>query len=223
MNPTQAPGGDGLCWRELTTDDLDAIEVLHRRSMGREVRPEVVKPESRDFFAGILGGRGRAFGVFEDDLVAYGILQFDLLPTDDPRPALGLAQAGAIAKLAGAAVDPAYRGRGLQRRLIAVRVAAAAGIPLLFSTAAPLNLPSWTNLLAAGFTIRAIVTRYGGLTRYLMVRTGEPLTTGEDVLVNVNDLDRQRELLARGWEGVASRASGGQPVIVFAPSADTRG
>ena len=163
-----APRDDA--WQVLNASHLDAIEHLHRLSIV-SAGPDVVKPETRDFFAGLLAGRGRILGCFDGGaLIAYGVLQTEILAYDDPRAELGYAPDRGIAKLAGAAVAPSHRGAGLQRASIRQRVALAGDTPLLFSTAAPGNTASLQNLQAEGFEIRATVTRYGGLQRYLLVR-----------------------------------------------------
>ena len=166
----QDAAGQDDAWQVLGAGHLDAIEHLHRLSIG-SAGPDVVKPETRDFFAGLLAGRGRILGCFDRGaLIAYGVLQTEILAYDDPRAELGYAADRGIAKLAGAAVAPSHRGAGLQRASIRQRVALAGDTPLLFSTAAPGNTASLQNLQAEGFEIRATVTRYGGLQRYLLLR-----------------------------------------------------
>ncbi|MFG1358460.1 hypothetical protein [Xanthobacter pseudotagetidis] len=167
----------------------------------------MVKPEGPDFFPGILGGRGRAVGAFEDGrLLAYGILQHVLPDSDDPRALLNLPDSMLRVKLAGASVDPDARGRGLQRELIARRVelagAAFAGTPiLLYATAAPANVASWSNLMSAHFTVRAVKLYYGGYPRYVMVHEDVGMESGAEVILDPADLEGQRQLLAQGWRG----------------------
>jgi GNAT superfamily N-acetyltransferase len=211
------PPGEPL-WRLLQLEELPAIEGLHRLSIGT-AGPDVVKPENRDFFAGLLAGRGRMLGLYDGaELIAYGVLQTDLLANDDPRAALGIGRHLAIAKLAGAAVAPGHRGRGLQRASIRARIALAGDTPLLFSTAAPANTASLQNLLAEGFAVRARVTRYGGLQRYLMVREHAPATLSADrVTVEIADTARQDDLLATGWRAIAANDAG--DALVFAGAA----
>ena len=157
-----------LDWRLLQPADLDTMEALHRLSIAG-MAAQLVKPESRDFLASLLHGRGRVIGAWAGtQLVAYGVLQHDLLPEYDPRPHLHLAPDHPVAKLAGAAVDPDWRGQGLQRALIAQRMALADSHTVLFATASPDNIASCHNLQACGFTVRALEHRYGGLPRYLL-------------------------------------------------------
>lgn len=193
-----------LTSRELGPGDLDAVEILHHQAIGPLVRPEVVKPENRSYFESILGGRGWVVGIHDGpELVAYGILQHDHAPKDGPHRLLGLDPERPVGRLAGASVHPAYRGRGIQRVLIASRVALAPPGMLLFSTAAPVNTPSWASLLAEGFPIYDIQLFFGGYARYVMVRDGTTYDAADSILVDPLDTQRQKDLFADGWHGYA--------------------
>lgn len=204
--------------RALGPDDLDAVEALHRIAIGPVARPDVVKPESRSYFESVLAGRGRTIGLFEGaDLVAYGILQHDHTPKDGPHQLLGLPPDTAVGRLAGASVHPDHRGRGFQRRVIAERVAVAPPGMVLFSTAAPVNAPSWSNLLEGGFPIVGIEFFFGGYARYVMLRDGSTYDPDAVIVVDPRDFARQKTLFAEGWRGYArTRLPGGEPGVLFA-------
>lgn len=224
-SPSWAPPSlDSFSWRLLSPQDREQVDALHRRAIGA-LGPDVVKPEGPGFFARILEGGGRIIGVFDAGrLVAYGVLQHLLPDTDDPRPLLGLPPDMLRVKLAGASVVPEMRGRGLQRALVAARVALAQsdfpGRPMvLYSTSAPANFASWANLMAEGFAIRAVKLYYGGHPRYVMVHDDGQWQRGTEMSVEPGDLDRQRALLAQGWRGVGQvkDAAGGLQVVFAAP------
>lgn len=200
------PAVSALQWRPLQPGDLLAMHTLHLASMVG-MAAAVVKPESQEFLQSLLVGRGRVMGAWDGEaLVAYGVLQHDLLPEDDVRPLLGLAVGQPLCKLAGAAVAPAWRGCHLQRRLIRQRLAWS-GNAAVFATAAPANPASWRSLLACGLTVRAVVQRYGGLARYVLARVpGERFEADpvQSQALDVLDIERQQQLLASGWRGLAA-------------------
>lgn len=223
--PATAPAaGAALDWRLLQPTDLDTMEALHRLSCAG-MSAQLVKPEKREFLASLLHGRGEVIGAWAGaQLVAYGALLHELLPDDDPRSLLGLAPERHLAKLAGAAVAPGWRGQGLQRALIARRMARAERHAVLFVTAAPGNCASWHNLLFCGFSVRALQVCYGGLTRYLLAYdpaapapTPAPLaprtstSTDNAGFLDIDSLDlaRQYHLLDAGWQGVAPGSAAG--------------
>ena len=210
------PPRRALQWRALHPEHLSAMHELHLLSIAG-MAVQVVKPETIEFLHSLLRGRGRVIGAWQDEaLIAYGVLQYELLAEDEPRALLGLAADHPIAKLAGAAVAPAWRGQGLQRQLIERRLAWAGGAAL-FATAAPGNVPSWHNLLACGFAVRALQYRYGGHPRYLLARV--PDARVEPTHAHAQELapDRlplQQQLLDRGWRGIApGRAPGSLRVV----------
>lgn len=207
----RVPDVGRLQWRLLLPHDLPAMYALHLHSM-EGMAAQAVKPESRDFLLGLLQGRGQVIGAWceEDGLVAYGVLQHDLLAEDDPRGLLGLEAAQPVCKLAGAAVAPSWRGLGLQRLLIARRIASAPQGAALFATAAPCNPASWRSLLACGFAVRALVYRYGGHARYLLALVpGDGFAPGAALELGEDALPRQQDLLAQGWRGIAPGTAAG--------------
>lgn len=216
-SPSLSPAA--LDWRPLRLEDLPAMHALHLCCIAG-MAAQTVKPETREFLHGLLQGRGRVIGAWQGGaLAAYGVLQHDLLAQDDPRALLGLAPGHALYKLAGAAVAPAWRGQGLQRQLIARRVAWA-GDAALFATAAPGNMPSWRSLLACGFMVRALQYRYGGHARYLLARVpGELAPDAPAQELPLDDLPGQEALLARGWRGMAPGQAPGS-LRLAAPAGD---
>ena len=68
------------------------------------------------------------------------------------------------------AVDPQWRGYGLQQRFIdwSMEVANASGAKYIHATVNPDNSHSGHNFLKRGFAVKKTVTKYGGLTRNLL-------------------------------------------------------
>jgi hypothetical protein len=194
----------------LTPGDLDAIFSLHLEAIAAVGRPELVKPESKEFFERMLAGAGRVIGASRGGaLIAYGVLQLDLPPSEDARPELALDSGDDLAKLAGASVHPSVWGKGLHDALIGRRIEEAGRLAIrhLYSTSAPGNARSWANLLDRGFCVRGIIEKYGGHLRYLLYRD-LALTSGssgEGLWCDVADIARQRLLIANGFTGARWR------------------
>ena len=68
------------------------------------------------------------------------------------------------------AVDPEWRGYGLQQRFIdwSLEVANDSGAKYIHATVNPENNHSGHNFIKRGFTVKKTVTKYGGLTRNLL-------------------------------------------------------
>lgn len=113
-------------------------------------------------------GNPVASGMFKE------MLDTDMKPTDwcwlamDGDLVVGFASAGPVnlprwLYLSGAGVIRSYRGHGLQRRMIAVREAAAkrAGCKLVVTYTARDNYPSANNLIRCGYRLYAPEVPFG--------------------------------------------------------------
>lgn len=184
-SPDGDPPGVRFVW--LDGNAIEAVDRLHRRSIAA-LEPALVKPERRSFFEGVFAGRGEVIGaivegsdaetgVADGRLAGYGVLLTELADGEDAGVRIGLGSNIGLAKIAGTGVDPADRGRGLQRALARRRIARAGarGFRHVFATAAPGNTVSWRNLMTEGFAIVDVVLAYGSLERFLMHRpVGSP-------------------------------------------------
>jgi len=207
----------------LGLSSLDAIEKLHHLSLSTFTDATLVKPERRSFFEAILQRRGTILGYHEaGQLLAYGVLMHELPEGDTTHRILGLDARTPLIKLAGAAVHPQWRGRGLQRAAIRARLARlrATGARYGFATAAPGNVVSWSNLLSEGFRVVALVHAYGTLLRYLLAWEDgrSPRTTALEWR-DWRETDWQATHLASGWQGIAWREGPQGRQIAFAPEA----
>lgn len=225
MTDTVAATAPPAVYRSLAADDLDRIYALHLAATDAVGRPDLIKPETRDFFERILAGDGRVIGAFRGDaLIGYGVLQLHLPPSEDARPQLGLEPADRLAKLAGASVLPGRWGGGIHDALISLRIAEARqlGVDHLYATSAPGNERSWPNLMASGFAIRAIMEKYGGHLRYLLHRREPEAAPGPDegIWCAASDVAGQMAALRQGAIGLAwrRRPDGGRDVNFRLPS-----
>lgn len=212
------PAEPARTWRRLGPADVAAVEALHRRALGTLAEPDWVRPEETAFFAAVLGGEGFGLGVEAGNrLIAYGLAQTRLEPEDAAALPWPDGDPAGVAKLCGAAVDPAWRGRGLQAALARERLAQgrALGSRRFFATAAPGNVASWASLLNAGMQVAALGPRYGGVLRYVLV-ADERTPGGPEAIVALDDRDGQQARLGRGWRGTAL-LPGPPPALVFRP------
>jgi ribosomal protein S18 acetylase RimI-like enzyme len=204
-----------LSVERLRPSDFDAIRALHARVLDRLPSPTLLKPEPADLHHYALDpGNGAILGVRDPDrpsqLVAYGIILTRLYPGDTTGEAMRIPAGERLGKVMGGNVDPAWRGHGLQRRLIEERgkFAAASGIAHVYSTAAPDNGVSWRNLVACGFRIFRLDLRYGTMLRYLLYRRVDDVPVPAPVPVSWRDeraIDDIRILLGEGLLGAAAR------------------
>jgi ribosomal protein S18 acetylase RimI-like enzyme len=217
--------------RLLGEAELPQALALHALSLSLAAKPGLVKPDEPRFFAEHLQARGRILGVFEGEtLVAYGVLG---LPNpggynlgEDMR--LPPYEFPGVAHLAGAAVRPDRRGRGLQRRLTAERLALAErfGRSHVISTVSPFNHVSWRNLIAHGLLVRRIASKYGGHLRYVLhCKLGEEPALRRELAErrSLRDAEGQRALLEQGWAGFALSQTEEGVGILLAPTQGARG
>lgn len=119
-------------------------------------------------------GQSEVLGAFDGDtLVAFGILYVagegkENLAYDVDE----IVDINTSANVKLIIVRPDYRGNGLQRALVAKleNTAKKAGFEWLCATVAPTNNWSYDNFIKSGFALCKILTKYGGLTRALLVK-----------------------------------------------------
>jgi GNAT superfamily N-acetyltransferase len=217
--------------RLLAEAELPQVLELHELSLALAGKPGLVKPDEPRFFGEHMSARGRILGSFEGDrLIAYAVLGLPNPGGYNLGDDLGLQarELARVAHLAGAAVHPDWRGRGLQRQLTAERLALAErfGRVHAISTVSPFNYYSWRNLLAHGLLVRRLTSKYGGHLRYVLHRdfNAEPALCREQAQLRpLRDADGQRALLEQGWAGFAFSQSAEGLGILLAPAQQTPG
>ena len=208
-----------LSWRKLSIADLEVIFALHMAATEKVGRPELIRPETPEFFRHMVTDAGEMVGAFDDQgLLAYGVLQWDLSIEEDPFGPLRLDRSTRLAKFAGSSVRPSFWGHGLHSQLIArrVKVATELGFEQAYSTSAPGNHRSWTNLLGEGFRIRALKEQYGGHLRFLLLKDLEDRLQFEPVEWCADeDIAGHRRLLDAECEGIDWRHAGERHEILY--------
>jgi len=220
---------------ELWIDDLADIVALHELVHVAHIEADKARGgpgndnhgffalESPEFFRDHLEARGLTLGLRDQSrLIAYGVLG---LPTgkdynfgawaglaDDMLPR--------VAHIDGIAVHPAHRGHQLHLIMIKYRLLAAfeRGRDLIYTTAAPANLHSLSNLLLAGFVIVKRRQLFGGHDRFILAWADHRATEGVDThMVAIEDAGTQERLLAEGFVGAGGENRDGQSYLRFVP------
>jgi GNAT superfamily N-acetyltransferase len=194
---------------ELWLDHLDEILALHDLVHEHMPTAGLFARETPEFFKRHLEAEGRIFG-FRDrgGLKAYGLLG---LPTGSDYnfgawAGLPAEAHGRVGQIDGIAVHPEYRGHGLHKVMIKQRILTALDHKrdLIYSTAAPANLNSLSNLLETGFVIVTLKPLFGGHDRYILAWADHRAATdAPSRLVGLDDLEAQGRLFADGMVAVS--------------------
>lgn len=216
--------------RFLKRDDLDALDALNDLVLNHLPHPHILRPATRTELAQHIARRGRCIGAFVGDhMVAFTVLA---CPRDDPDNLgfdLGFERERRLRschfELSG--VHPTYRGSGLHRTLNTIRAkfAGASGYHYLFGTVSPFNPYSLINHLAQGMTIRKLVTKYGGMNRYIVHRHYHERFIEPTSIIGAEyrpclDIAGQKLLLNKGYWGIGMRRTGNTDwEVAYVPSA----
>lgn len=116
----------------------------------------------------------KAVAVENGDTAAVFLVTFPGLSEENLGRDIGLSEAELmkVAHMDSAAVLPAYRGRGLQNRLMeaAERDLKGSGIRYLLCTVHPDNIYSRNNMIKQGYRSAAMAVKYGGYEREIFVK-----------------------------------------------------
>jgi GNAT superfamily N-acetyltransferase len=202
----------------LSPRDLPAMLAL-AAAAAPTLPPGFVLPRgAAELDAYLSGARGAAFGIARGgQLLAMALLRLPH-PNEAPPPGLRFPRVpaadwpGGCCGMEAALVHPAARGRGFQRALLAARLAHAgrAGARWAIAGTRLANVPSWRNLLAAGFAIVGQRHDMGAPLIGLLRGVAAPLDTlpADLLLVDAADAMGHDAALAAGLVGVALEADG---------------
>lgn len=160
--------------RFCTIQDLDAVMELQKRvDDGMNIHEWFVSTP-REENARFLKSPNAIIGIFDNKkLIAYGSVGFSGKGEDNLGWDLDWSEEKVLhcATLDTIVVDSAYRGLGLQRKLIESCVKHARKIMpdcTILTTICPDNIYSLRNALASGFEILIRKQKYGGVDRYIL-------------------------------------------------------
>ena len=196
---------------------------------------ELFECDDAAFYTSLIDGRGRVLGLFDGEaLVACSVISWPGPHAPDNLGAdidLDITECGYVANLEAAYMLPSYQGRGIARVLSGTQLAHALelGKRYALSTASPAHLYSLKNLFSLGLRIRKIARKYGTKTRCILYRAlaEDPKDTHsgsdrEGIWVPARDLERQKELLAQGYEGVRAQGVKEKFSILYSPITASR-
>jgi hypothetical protein len=203
----------------LGPDDLPQFLHLHH-SVAAALPPGFIQPrDAKELRRFLDGSAGLAFGAADlGGLQACALLR---LPTraqpnqGDTFPRVPARDwPGHAAFLANALVAPAARGRGLHRRMLALRIerARAAGMRWVCAGVALANRTSWRNLLTLGMRICGIRFDLGppliGLVMPLQPGMALRCDARDELQVASQDADGHRAACESGYLGACCAADG---------------
>lgn len=218
--------------RFLGADDLPALEPFREKIFAALPDIDAYYPETPEFVGWHLAERGRTIGVFcQGRLIACAVIGIPMAGMPSfaaDLPDLSLDPL-TVAHMNSCMVDPQYRGNGLQRLLVSLRLMMAVGLGRqhLMTRVAVINHVSLANMLASGFLVRRIIVMHGTRLRYAMHRDlGAPPPVWDEtraLAVPLADVERQRAVLQAGMLGVAVAGPADSRRILFIePTAQNR-
>ncbi|MBP2308473.1 N-acetyltransferase [Azospirillum melinis] len=181
-----------------------AIAALQDAAIG-----DRMYPVSGDQIAEMLGPRGLTVGALAGDrLVGFFSLLFPGRQPDSMGLPFGLVdgELDAVVHWTAVIVDPAFRGQRLQQRMVAAvdwRLFPESPHDYGFVTVRADNPPSLRSMLACGFAIVWAAPKFDGHLRHTLFRItpGDGAVPGGGEMVALMDVQRQMDLMARGWIG----------------------
>lgn len=192
----------------LDETHMDDILALQEKVIPLLADPEFLQPLSKEEFTAILRSDKLMAGIFEKGrLIAFRAmcdpgndeehLGLDIGLAEDELPSVLYSEISAV--------DPEFRGNGLQTYLGNWLMARMDGRwRYMCTTVAPLNIPSLKDKFALGMKIGGLKRKYGGKLRYILYKPlqGDGFAkTAEMQAVEMADIDAQKKLLAEGWIG----------------------
>jgi hypothetical protein len=176
--------------------------------------PEIFMLHDEKYFQEALRLERSVIGVVtKEGLIAYSIIRIpghcdDNLGRDIDLPEEELPK---LAHLQAAAVHPAYRGNGLQRKLTYAHLAVIEemGCEHVSCTVSPKNPVSLANYLSCGLAIEGLRPKMQGWWRYILHRnillpnsSNMDLAAIHGVGIKISDTNGQLDLLKRGYRGI---------------------
>lgn len=221
-----------VTFRELDAGDVAEVAALRDHVVARLRHPDDYVPHDEEdaFLRAHLGRAGVCLGIEIDRL----LVGFSALTLDIDRAHIDVELRDAIVArgarpqeacvLAVTMLHPGFRGIGLHRRAIDVRldIARRHGRMHAVAIAAPSNTASLCNLLRRGGRVESVIDLADARVRYLVCIAAHRAPRGGAecwALVPVSEPDRLRPLLRQGYVGEEVVFVDGRAHFRLAPAA----
>lgn len=198
----------------LNEKHLPLVMTLQEVIIQHLQRPDLLQPFSCSFMRQHMGRRGIVLGVFaEHRLAAFRNIYFP--EPGDKEWNLGRdlelieEDLAKVANLQMVCVHPDYRGNGLALKMnqVSLGLLREKGVHRhICATVSPYNIWNLPILLASGFRIAALKSKYGGKLRYIVYQDLQrPLLFDQNSTfqVRLDDFKAQKRWLDSGFYGVA--------------------
>jgi ribosomal protein S18 acetylase RimI-like enzyme len=195
--------------------------------------PEIFVLHDERYFQEIMQRERSIIGISSQyRLAAYSIIRIPGIPPDGSDGNLGRdinlpdEDLMAVAHLQAIAVHPACRGLGLQRKLARahLQVIEDMGYRHVCCTVSPKNAVSLANMLSCGFQIEGLRPKFNSWYRYILHKKFSQTdpspgikaeASRQEVCIPISDLDRQADLLKRGFKGLTVKFRGQASEVVY--------
>jgi ribosomal protein S18 acetylase RimI-like enzyme len=176
--------------------------------------PEIFMLHDDLYLREILRHERSAIGVIaKEELIAFSIIRIPGLSHENLGRDINLPEEelNKVAHLQAAAVHPAYRGNGLQRKLTSAHLGVIEdmGYEHVCCTVSPKNPVSLSNYLSSGLMIEGLRPKMQGWWRFILHKNirransimDESRIQREESRIRISDIDGQLDLLRRGFKG----------------------
>ena len=198
----------------LNEKHLPLVMTLQEIIIQRLQRPDLLQPFPCDFMKQHMGHQGVVLGVFvEHRLAAFRNIYFPASGDKEWNLGrdLGLSEEDLtkVANLQMVCVHPDYRGNGLALKMnqVSLGLLRERGFHRhICATVSPYNVWNLPVLLASGFRVVALKSKYGGKLRYIVYQDLQRPFLFDDnsaFEVQLDDFNTQKKWLDAGFYGVA--------------------
>jgi ribosomal protein S18 acetylase RimI-like enzyme len=187
--------------------------------------PEIFMLHDNVYLQEILSHERSVIGVTKKKrLIAFSIIRIPGLAVDNLGRDINLPEKklGKVAHLQAAAVHPAYRGHGLQRKLTFAHldVIEELGYEHACCTVSPKNPVSLGNYLSCGLAIEGLRQKRHGWWRFILhkdIPQANQLEI-EQKRIAISDIAGQLDLLSKGFKGfrISPQCEGKQAEVFYA-------